>query len=64
MSFNSNHSPRSALNCPGCSAIVDPDIAVICDGCARPMHLSCLGLVAEEITSVTRVHRRLGHVKI
>lgn len=54
----------SSPTCPGCSASVDPEIGVICDGCERSMHLSCLGLSAEESAAVSRAHRRSGHVKI
>ena len=50
--------------CPGCSAAVDPEIAVVCDGCERPMHLSCLGLLPDEVAIISRAHRRLGHLKL
>ena len=59
----STSSPISPI-CPGCSAGVNPDIAVCCDGCEKPMHFSCLGLLPDEIAVVSRAHKRSGHVKL
>ena len=59
----SSFSPISPV-CPSCSAGVDPDIAVFCDGCEKPMHFSCLGLLPDEIAVVSRAHKRSGHLKL
>ena len=43
---------------------VDPGIAVVCDGCEKPMHVSCLGLLREESACVIRAQRKSVQINI
>ena len=50
--------------CPGCTAEVDPNISLYCDGCTRPMHYSCLALPADAAAASDRARRMSSQVKI
>ena len=50
--------------CPGCSAEVNSEISLTCDGCNRPMLYTCLALPADMATSADRARRMSSHIKI
>ena len=54
--------PDSTL-CPVCTAPVEKFMSFTCDGCSRPVHFSCLGLLPEDKTSCERLQRYSAQVK-
>ncbi|KAJ3644187.1 hypothetical protein Zmor_026857 [Zophobas morio] len=50
--------------CLGCTADVDSSISLLCDGCDRPMHRSCIALPLDAAAACDRSRRMSSHVKI
>ncbi|KAJ3646222.1 hypothetical protein Zmor_023817 [Zophobas morio] len=50
--------------CPGCSASVASDISLLCDGCDRSMHFSCVALPPDAAVTCDRARRISSHLKI
>lgn len=53
----------SSEKCPVCFGPVEKSIAFSCDGCGRPVHFSCLGLLQQDKATCERLRRYSTHVK-